>query len=85
MLSAYNNKYIEKTDQNFGTRVQEYGGSDKKSSVNNHLLKCEHFNYVVNFHTLPPSNNLVEYFKHVKITVYDNTRIIDNSQRWVEL
>ena len=29
----------------------------KKSLVYNHLLECEHFNYVVNLQSLPPSNN----------------------------
>ena len=82
---AYNNKYIGKTVRNFDTRVQEHSGSDEKSPVYNHLLECEHFNYVANLHSLPPSNNLAEYLKHVKIAVYDNTKIIDNSQRWVEL
>ena len=60
-------------------RVQEHSGSDKKSLVYNHLLECEHFNYVVNLHSLPPSNNSVEYLEHVNIAVYDNTKIIDNS------
>ena len=52
--------YIGKTDRDFGTRAQERSGSYKKSPVYNHLLECEHFNYVVNLHSLPPSNNLVE-------------------------
>ena len=77
-----NSKYIGKTER---TRVQEHSGSDKKSPVYNHLLECEHFNYVVNLHSLPPSNNSVEYLEHVKIAVYDNTKIIDNSQSWIEL
>ena len=64
---ACNNKYIGKTDQNFGTHVQEHSCSDKKSPVYNHLLECKHFNYVVNLHSLPPSNNLVEYLEHVMI------------------
>ena len=63
---ACNSKYIGKTDQNFGTRVQEHSDSGKKSLVYN-------FNYVVKLHSLPPSNNLVEYLEHVKITVYGNT------------
>ena len=82
---ACNSKYIGKTDQNFGTRVQERSGSDKKSPVYNHLLECEHFNYVVNLHSFPPSNNSVEYVEHVKTAVHDNTKIIDNSQNWIEL
>ena len=82
---ACNSKYIGKRDQNFGTRVQEHSGSDKKSQVYNDLLKCEHFNYVINLHSLPPSNNSVEYLEHVKIAVYDNTKIIDNNQNWIEL
>ena len=41
-------KYIGKTDRTFGTRVQEHSGSHKNSPVYNHLLECEHFNYVVN-------------------------------------
>ena len=45
---ACNSKYIGKTDRNFATHVQEHSGSDKKSPVYNHLLECEHFNYVVN-------------------------------------
>ena len=77
---ACNSKYIGKTDQNFGTCVQENSGSDKKSPVYNHLLECEHFNYVVNLRSLPPSNDSVEYLKHVKIAVYDNAKIIGNSQ-----
>ena len=35
-------------------------------SVYNHLLECAHFNYVVNLHRLPLSNNSVEYLEHVK-------------------
>ena len=57
---ACNMEYIGKTDPNFGTRVQEHNGLDKKPPVYNHLLECEHFNYVVNLHSLPPSNNSVE-------------------------
>ena len=77
---ACNSKYIGKTGRNFGTRVQEHSSSDKKSPVYNHLLECEHFNYVVDLHSLPPSNNSVEYLEYVKIAVYDNTKITDNSQ-----
>ena len=77
---ACNIKYIRKTDQNFGTHVQEHSGLDKKSLDCDHLLECEHFNYVLNLHSLLPSNNSVEYLKHVKIAVYDNTKIIDNNQ-----
>ena len=68
---------IKHFSYNFGVRAQEHGGSDKMSLVYNHLLECENFNYVVNFHSLPPSNNLVEYPEHVKIAVYDNTKIIE--------
>ena len=82
---ACNNKYIGKTDRNFGTRVQEHSGLDKKLPVYTHLLECEHFNYVVNLHRLPLNNNSVEYLGHVKIAVYNNTKITDNSQNWVEL
>ena len=82
---ACNIKYIGKTDRNFGTRVQEHSGLGKKSPVYNHLLECEHFNYVVNLHGLPPSNISVEYLEHVKIAVYNNTKIIDSSENWVEL
>ena len=77
---AYNSKYIGKAHQNFGTRVQEHSDSDKTSLVYNHLLECKHFNYAVKLHSLPPSNNLVEYLQHVKIAVYGNTKIIDSSQ-----
>ena len=82
---ACNSKYIGKTDQNFGTRVQELSGSEKKSPLYNHLLECEHFNDVVNLHSLRPSNNLAEYLQHVKIAVYGNTKIIGSSQNWIEL
>ena len=78
-------KYSAKTNQNFYTCVEEHSGSDKKSPVYNHLLECEHFDYVVNLLSLPPSNKLVEYLEHVKIAVYDNTKIIDNSQNRTEL
>ena len=57
---ACNSKYIGKTDRNIGTRVQKYSGSDKKLPVYNHFLECEHFNYVVNVNSLPPSNNSLE-------------------------
>ena len=80
---ACNIKYIGKTD--FGTRVQEHSGLDKKSAVYNHLLECGHFNYVVNLHSLPSSSNSVEYLEHVKIAVSGNTKIIDSIQNWVEL
>ena len=73
---ACNNKYIGKTDQNFGTRVQEHCSLDKKSPVYNHLLECQHINYEVNLHGLPLSNNSVEYLEHVKIVIYGNTKII---------
>ena len=76
---ACNNKYTGKTDRNLDTRVQEHSGSDKTSVVYNHLLEYEHFNYVTNLHSLPPSNSSVEYVEHVKFSVYDN------SQNWVEL
>ena len=82
---ACNIKYIGKTDRNFGTCVQEHSGLDKKSPVYNHLFECEHFSYVVNLHSLPPSNSSEEYLEHVKTVVYDNTKIIDSSQNWVEL
>ena len=71
---ACNNKYVRKIDRQFGTRIQEHSGLDKKSPVYNHLLGCEHFNCVVNLHSLPPSNNSVEYLEHDKIAVYDNTQ-----------
>ena len=77
---ACNSKYIGITDYNFGIRVQEHSDSNKKSPVYNHLLECEHSNYVVSLHSLPPSNKSVEHLEHVKIAVYDNTKIIDNSQ-----
>ena len=48
---ACNIKYIGKTDRNFGTRVQEHSGLDKKSPVYNHLFECEHFSYMVNLHS----------------------------------
>ena len=76
---ACNNKYVRKIDRNFGTRIQEHSGLDKKSPVYNHLLGCEHFDCVANLHSLPPSNNSVEYLEHDKIAVYDN------SQNWIEL
>ena len=75
---VYKSKHIGKTDRNFGARVQ-------KSLVYNHLLEWERFNYVVNLHSLPPSGNLVEYFGLVKIVVYYNSTIIDNSPNWIEL
>ena len=71
---ACNSKYIRKIHRNFGTHVQEHTGSDKNLPVYHHLLEFEHFNYVVNLHSLPPSNNLVEYLDHVKIAVHDNTK-----------
>ena len=57
----------------------------KKSPIYNHLFQRKHFNYVVNLHSLPPSNNSVEYLEHVKIVLYDKIKIIDNSQNWIEL
>ena len=53
--------------------------------VYNPLLVCEHFNYAVKFRSLPPSNNSIVYLEHVKLAVYSNTKITDNSQNWVEL
>ena len=82
---ACNIKYIGKTDRNFGIRFQEHSGLDKKPPVYNHFFECEHFSYVVNLHSLPPSNSSVEYLEHVKTAVYGNTKIIDSSQNWVEL
>ena len=60
LVYEFCSKYIGKTDQNFGTCLQEHSGSEKKSLVSNHLLECEHFTEV-NLHSLPPSNNSVEY------------------------
>ena len=40
---------------------------------------------MVNLHSLPPRNDSVEHLEHVKIAVYDNTKITDNSQNWIEL
>ena len=57
----------------------------KKSPVYNHLFQRKHFNYVVNLHSLPPSNNSVEYLEHVIIFLYHNIKIIDSSQNWIEL
>ena len=58
---ACNSKYTGKTD---GKKVQTKS-SDKKSLAYNHLLEYQHFNYVVNLHSLPPSSNLLEYLEHV--------------------
>ena len=80
-----NNKYSGKTERNFGTPVQGNSGSDKTSLFYKHLLEWEHFNYVVNLRSLPPSSNLVEYPVLVKIAVYSNIIIIDSSQIWIEL
>ena len=58
---ACNNKYIGKSDRNFGTRVQEHSASDKKSLVYNHFLVCEHFNYhpvTIQYNTLSMLNLL---------------------------
>ena len=82
---ACNIKYTGKTDRSFGTRIQVHSGLDKKSPVYTHLLECEHFNNVVILHSLPPSNNSVEYLRHSRIAVYGNTKIIDKRQNWVEL
>ena len=79
-----NSKYSRKRDRIFVARVQKYSGLDKTSLIYNHLLEWERFNYVVNFHSLPPSGNLVEYFVLVKIAVCDNRTIIDNSLNWIE-
>ena len=38
-----------------------------------------------NLQSLPPSKNSVECLEHVKFAVYDNTKIIDNSQNWTDL
>lgn len=68
--TACNSKCIGKIDQNFGPRVQEHSGLNKKSPVYNHLVQRAHFNYVVNLDGLPLSRNLVNYLGHVKIVVY---------------
>ena len=49
------------------------------------MLECEHFNYVVNLYSLPLNNNSVESLEHVGFAIYDNTKIIDNSQNWFEV
>ena len=56
----------------------------KKPAVYNNLLECENFNFVVNLHSLPPSNNSGKCLEHVKFAVYDNIKIIYN-YHWVEL
>ena len=56
----------------------------EKPAVYNNLLECENFNFVVNLHSLPPSNNSGKCFEHVKFAVYDNIKIIHN-YHWVEL
>ena len=78
---ACNSKYIGKTSKfrHPCSRAQWF-----RQKVYHHFLECEHFNYVVNLHSLPSSNDSVEYLEHVKIDVYDNTKIIDNSQNWFE-
>ena len=43
---ACNNTCIGKTDQNFGTRVQEHSNLDV---------------YMVNLHSFPPNSNSVEF------------------------
>ena len=78
---TYNNEYI---DLNIGTRVQEHSGSDKMSLVYNRLFECEHFKYVVNLHSLPPSSNSLECLEHGKFDVCGNSKIIDNIQNWTE-
>ena len=69
---ACNNKYIGKTDRDFSTLIQKHSGSDKKSPVYNYLLECEHFNYVINLHSLPSSNNLVVYLEHVNYCLWQH-------------
>ena len=82
---ACSTKYIGKPDRNFGTHLQEHSSSDKKLPICNHLLLYGLSDYVVNLHSLLPSDNSVKYLEHVRVDVYDNTKIIDNSQNWVEL
>ena len=82
---ACNKKYIWKTDRKLGSRVQEHSSFDRKSPLYNHFLECEHVNFVVNSHSLSPGSNSGEYLEDVKFGVYGNTKIIDNSQNWVEL
>ena len=55
------------------------------SPIYNHLQECEYFNYVVNLHSLPPSSKPVKYVEDVKCAVNGKTKIIGNSQNWVEL
>ena len=53
--------------------------------VYKHFSECEHFNYVVNLHSLLPSNNSGKYLEHVKFAVHDTTKIINICQNWVQL
>ena len=55
---------------------------DRKKKENLHLLECEHFNYLLNLHSLPHSKDLVEYSEQVEFSVLDNTKIISNYQSW---
>ena len=82
---ACNKKYIWKTDRKLGSCVQEHSSFDRKSPLYNHFLECEHVNFVENSHSLSPGSNSGEYLEDVKFGVYGNTKIIDNSQNWVEL
>ena len=59
---ACNNKYTGKADRKIGILVQEH---KSKLPASNHVLECEHVNYVVNIHSLSPSNKSVEYIEHV--------------------
>ena len=56
----------------------------EKPAVNNNLLESENFNFVVNLHSLPSSNNSGKCLEHVKFAVYGNIKIIHNHS-WAEL
>lgn len=75
--SAFNKKYIGKTDRNFCTHSYFY-----THSCNNHLLKCENFNALVDLHSLPLSNNLVKYLEHLRTACRVDSKIADNCQNW---
>ena len=46
------------------------------SPIYNHLQECEHFNYMVNLHSLPPSSKPVKYVEDVQFAVMQKPKLL---------
>ena len=55
-IPRYDKKYIDKTDHNLVTRLNEQGSPDDQPMYQ-HLSKCEYYNNIVNLMKLPGNDS----------------------------